>query len=162
MFATGIVDLQWFTSSDPNNRIIVKELSVANLNRQCEEHYLFDAPTKLMEKSAVDVKLANWQTRFFHNLSWSTGDIQYHRLPKLLELINQTYNLIYVKGLAKKTFLSKFLSVPIVNIEDYGCPRLVLLKSNRHCLRNHPNCTVTNVDKITSWLRLFTLERGDY
>lgn len=163
MVNIAIVDLQWFTSTVQDKRHIVKELAVSSLDRQCEQCFLFYPPTESCIQSDVDPKKAEWISNFFFQLSWTDGETPYSRLPEILNLINKNFRIIYVKGLQKKTFLRNLMKdIIIINIEDFGCPRLPLLQSKRTCLRKHENCALTNVDKITSWMHVHKIDRQDY
>ena len=157
MSSIGIIDLQWFPSSNNQTRYIIKEIAISSLDRLCEEHYVFEPPTKSLFSSNVDVKTANWLTKFYFELPWLDGEIQYFRLFELLNFINGSFHRLYVKGVQKKLFLESYITIPVLNIEDLGCPRLNILQSKKSCLRKHQNCAVTNVDKIMSWLFLFKI-----
>lgn len=156
MDITGIIDLQWFTTTVQDNRYIVKELAFSSLDRNCHQSFVFKPPTDTCSESNVIPEKADWITNFHFQLSWTDGDIPYSCLNQILLKLGDQFRIIYVKGLQKKTFLEKFLpQIKIINIEDFGCSKLILLNSKKTCLRKHSNCALANVDKIISWMDLY-------
>lgn len=169
-----IVDVQGFQFK--SNPFICKELAIKkfSLENSCCHNinkFVFNYPIEFKYLNSNIQNQINFLTKKKHGLDWySLSDTpflyQYSDLGKILqtEIIDKDCKTILVKGEQKAKWLGNMFnnSINIINIEDYGCPSISVLKNetkslncNLNCLLHYlsdRSCAVENVQLFNNWL----------
>lgn len=151
-----VVDLQCIVNY--RCQLIVKELTAYAFDRL--DHYVFKPPINFY-MTTKSSRVNRWLCCNKHKLNHTDGDVDYDNLQTILNELSERYTHFYVKGLQKKKFIEKFTNKPVINMEDYDCPRIdILLRdscdlSKDTCLfhkDNHNCCTNNRVKVLYLWL----------
>ena len=105
-----VVDLQGFKTE--RNTFVAKEIAMLANNRDTETaicHWIFEPPYSYAHLSPFEKRQATWLTAHHHWLRWSDGWVPYYRLPEMLARELATVDVMFVKGVEKKTWLSQLL-----------------------------------------------------
>ena len=151
-----IVDFHCFIDNDGNE--LVKELAVMDVTAFASRHWIFTHPVETIVSNHKHVRTNRWLTDHYHGLTWTDGDTSYEHLVPILEKYTFPFNFVFVKGLQKKRFLQKrIVHFNIINLEDFGCPKLDQLQSihGTACLTHRlcPEiCTNSRVHALREWV----------
>lgn len=158
-----IIDFQGFKSV--TNEFIVKELALISVDAEVYELHLFQPPCNFIDLPRHLQKQVVWLESCHHGLFWGSGLRKYEELRDIFINIKIQGN-VYVKGTEKQKFIASLLSdfdVKVINLEDFGCPKLGELKSKFNQLKlikpcsfkhNAENCAWVNVHVLLEWWNL--------
>lgn len=162
MEATKAVVLDIHCLYDNEMKLIVKELSMYDLNYHSTQHWIFKPPENLViycEKTKITNQ---WVTRNQHHIPWEAGDVQFEELENILENIFSSFGQIFVKGRQKVDLLKSFVKYKLpqfINLEILGCPKLEILLEpmwmGSHCFFHNFNPTSCTTYKMKSLVRWF-------
>jgi hypothetical protein len=150
-----VVDFHCLLDNDGNS--IVKELTIMDVTRFATRHWIFKPPTSCVT-NPKHFTTNQWLLDNYHGLHWCEGETSYEYLVPLLTRYTCSYKYVFVKGLQKKQFLIKnIIHFAIVNLEDYGCPKLKELPhvKGTSCLRHcdYPTmCTSHRTHALREWM----------
>lgn len=103
-----------------------------------------------------------WLTDHHHGIPWNTPETTpYDDIERIFDDLLCAVNCVYVKGLEKKKWLEALIKndATVVNLEDWGCPKLADLKGVK-CWKHrfmylHPStvyhCAMQNVLRLRDW-----------
>ena len=174
MIQKAVIDFSAFVGD--NKKVIIKELSILDLESKCVQHCIFKPPL-LQPPSQVRLQhdCGDWQqgahnrwlTKHYHGLGFSTGSADYESLTNTLHEICRNIKLLYAASSEKAKVLENILnnSRVVFSLESLGCPPLssdlLILPpsedpSTNQCLFHHmyaPGffCTQSNVHKLAEW-----------
>lgn len=163
-----ILDCQGFQYSTSN--FLCKEIAIINIENGCVFHQMFEPliPTDLLNNNFK--KQIQWNTNNIHGLSWenalkSNNDnpikLPFESISMYIKLIVKN-DIVYVKGLEKKTWLARIIANNIIDLSELGCMSLDSLRSlnldsfTHHCknhLYNHLRCAKQNVCLLRRWFK---------
>lgn len=158
-----ILDLQGF--KQPANEFVVKELSSINVFHDEKKslrlsYFHFNPPSPWHMLPTTYQVMNRWCQRNLHGLHWNSGKLSYSCLNAVLGNILIDVKTIFVKGLEKKKWLENLInySIPVVNLEDFGCPLLNDIKVPIGCINQHRHstikyykCAFENVQRMRQW-----------
>jgi len=153
-----ILDFQGFKNG---NEFVIKELAIISMDGQKYELQLFLPPYNINELSKEVRRQVHWIEKHLHGLYWSSGFKEYSQIKDIFKYIDIKGN-VYVKGTEKRTTIANLLcdfDVKVINLEDFGCPKLSVLKQQsmlnayKPCTFNHTihNCAYINVHILLQW-----------
>nr|CAI5852105.1 unnamed protein product [Callosobruchus analis] len=103
-------------------------------------------------------KHMKWLSYNYHGLEWSHQKdfLYYEQLSDFIKNVVKN-EIVFVKGVEKKIWLTRFTTNQIIDLHDEGCPNLTKLKviyksvhCNQHIFR-HLNCALENVTLLYNW-----------
>lgn len=109
-----IVDVQGFKISPKT--FSPKEL--ATYDGKLISHYIFRAPFRFQDLPHDLQKQANWLMNNHHCIDWNEGFTPVFQFRHILERAIQDADVVYVKGGEKASYLRKYSSKPIIEIEE--------------------------------------------
>lgn len=154
-----ILDVQGFQYT--GGQFICKEICIVNTVNGEYFHTLVKLPHP-MEWFTQDIQTRmRWLTINIHGLEWDqfhSSSIPYDSVTSFIKNIVDN-NKIFVKGCAKKNWLSKLVSNEIEEFVIHSCPNLPALKKlnkhcNFHCLEhflNDKNCGKEHALLLYTW-----------
>lgn len=167
-----LIDVQGFQFK--SKLFLCKELAIKPLIHCCHDikKYIFNFPIDYSNlhstaKSQIRYLMNNIHGHFWHSEDDSPHLHLYSDLGKILsdEIINNNYKIILVKGRQKVEWLINVLNEPtvkVINIEDFDCPSIGMLKQgfdSQHCKPvcemhyiSGKTCAVENVQLMNNWL----------
>lgn len=166
MFAIDFQGFQYKTSD-----FYIREIAIKNLTSECMVRKFIRLP-QISGFDGAFKKQVLWNMRHLHGLSWDGGladddnyDEDWDNQLRLEDLDAYIKNIIpgdavvIVKGLNKKTVLSKFIVNNIIDVDELNCPKLKILKRKNwnttyHCnyhIYNDLSCAQENVILIGAW-----------
>jgi hypothetical protein len=110
--------LDFHAFQDNDNGFILKEVVLVNVENCMYTQFFFLPPFSFEQLNRSKQKSANWLTRHFHGLEWSSGELEYDL--KILRKALSSYKVIYTRGLQKVDFINSFL-VEDKNIKVIDC-----------------------------------------
>lgn len=114
-----IIDFQGFKIE--NNEFVVKELAAYDGYRV--SHYVFERPFEFKYLQRKYQKQSIWLSRHHHCIDWMTGDIPLYKLDGILKRLSNAESQIYVKGREKVNYLRRFITKPLLELDEQ--PRLI-------------------------------------
>ncbi|CAH2015840.1 unnamed protein product [Acanthoscelides obtectus] len=103
----------------------------------------------------------NWTVDNLHGIPWdlSPSEESYLHYEQLTSFIKEHVQdqPIFVKGRPKKQWLERFITNPITDLHELGCPNLGKLKEMfqyKHCYKhvyNNMRCALENVHLLCNW-----------
>lgn len=136
-----ILDVQGFSIED--NKFLPKELATYNGDEVC--HYIFKPPFPFDMLSPHLQRNAVYLTSNHHTLNWNAGFTPLHQFQKIMDDLSKKTDLIYVKGREKATYIQKFTTKKVIELDEQ--PKIT--KQKAKCIyHNDPNnciCALTNV-----------------
>jgi len=129
-----VVDVEGFRQRQQN--FIVKELSVRGPN--FSDTLFFKPPFAYTENTLSQKRNINWLVKFFHGLSWESGDYDYSFLYTYFTSLKLRFPraVVYAKGSEKCEFLRNYF-VEVRDLNTLGCPKIGDFKSSFDVCRNH-------------------------
>lgn len=158
-----ILDFQGFKNE--NNGFIIKELAIISVDETINDLHLFQPPYSfhhLPDHLKIQVQ---WLEKHFHGLLWNSGHKNFNELGGVLKDNFKFGGTVYVKGLEKSNYIQSLtadIGVSVLNIEDFGCPSLPVLRrtqiltNHKTCPFNHPpdHCALCNAKLILEWWKM--------
>lgn len=164
-----LVDVQGFQFK--SKLFLCKELAIKPLTHCCHyiKKYVFNFPIDYMNLNSTTKTQIRYLMNNIHGHFWYSKDTKhlYSDLGKILhdEIINKNYKIVLIKGQQKAEWLFNIMNssnVQIINIEDFDCPSLGILKQECYSQSCNPicgmhyisgkTCAVENVQLINNWL----------
>ena len=104
-----ICDIQGFHRVTEDT-FIFKEISFLNLRKTAlPTVYLFKSPLRWDDLTREEKCTFQWLEKYYHGISWFSGDIPYNNLHRILQICTYGVKKIYVKGEQKVQWLRKML-----------------------------------------------------
>lgn len=155
-----VVDFQAFKGY--NNKYIIKELTILPINGLPEKHVLLKPPFAFYKLSKDLQRQVVWLENHYHKIYWNSGTTPYGDLIKIFSDSNIKGRILAVdetKTQCLESFLGPFFDVEIINLQDYGCPSLKMLKTEKSldtieaCPFKHKslNCSHVNANLLLQW-----------
>lgn len=162
-----VIDFTAFTGRDKT--VIVKELSIADVDSQCVQHYVFRPPkdTETVTWDPFMGRQYQWMSMHYHGLDYFEGTSDYANMESTVRSVCNEADFIFAPSQEKAAWLEKNVfdkSRVVINLELLGCepqlPTSVLTfptEDNVHqCLLHHLRapgfyCTQSSVKKLASW-----------
>ena len=69
-------------------------------------------------------KQTTWNTSHLHGIAWSSGKLDYEKLFAVFYDIKVMNAEVFAKGLERCRLLATLLGQNVVNLDDYGCPKI--------------------------------------
>jgi hypothetical protein len=137
---TVIVDVQGFNTS--KKTFTPKEL--AAYDGTCVSHYIFKPPFSFHTINDEFKKQAFWLTNNHHCLDWNEGFTPLFMFPQIIQRLTKNADSISVKGYEKAAYLRKFVSKPVIELQEQPA----LTPSTPSCfyhLKSPSICALSNV-----------------
>lgn len=151
-----VIDIQAFVG--PQDEYLPKEICVLSVNHPYSDSWVIGPPCRFSELDFSTRRQNNWLSRNYHRLNWEDGEVPPFSLPMLLNRATANASVVYVRGREKSIYLSKIISVPVVNLEGYS-PALKRLEAPRNLCLFHGvvtcelyKCAIQNAHKIKQWI----------
>lgn len=147
-----VVDMQGFNVP----AFTPKEMSISDGVRSI--HLLFKPSVPFRNLSPCNQREIRWLEKNHLNLRYGDGHVDLKDIVSILHNISSSYNVIYVKGHQKASFLNSILDIDVVNLEYVDCvPNLV--KTKHACFyhkRDYSSmCTQNNVKILLDYVKNF-------
>lgn len=141
---------------DKDGHQLPKEIAIVDLKGRHTDVYLFKPPEGL-ETSAKMLRTNAFLSSAFHGLAVEDGETEYSDLQQILRNRTRDYDTVLVKGLTKRYYMEAIVSIPVINVEDWGCPALAALIRQPPILcpiehRGRPNCALRNAIAVRDWM----------
>lgn len=132
---------------------MVKELAIGDGERV--NHYIFKPHVSYRRLNSDERRQVLWLEDNHHGLRYNDGNTNSEEISNILKQFTKEVDLIFVKGHQKIEFLQKYLSLRIINLENYlNVP--LLNKTNINCCMYHKNvfsiCSLYNINVLTNYL----------
>ena len=132
--------------------VVIKELSLAAKNVVHTLH--FQSPYAMRPHGSSE-----------NGLNWDDGHIPYRQLDTVLSEAVAGYAHLYGYGIEKCKILSDLLGRPILNLEDFGCPKPSDLTPGKNCvLQCHTfssvSCATRKSTSFYKWLKYLFLTKS--
>ena len=103
---------------------ITKELSICSNNYT--ETILFLPPVSYNSLSAIERKSHQWDSRFLHGLSWSSGNYPYWFISQIFIAIKLRFpsGKFDAKGKEKTESLQTLLQKEVIDLDTLSCPKV--------------------------------------
>src|SRR5436190_19016008 len=150
-----ILDFQGF--KDNTNQFIIKELALVSRDGTFVQHWIVKSTFKYLELDLQRQKSAYWNTKYFHGLTWNSGDVTIQDLHYLLADILKD-SCVFIKGKEKADYIQEhFPNCYVFDLEYY--PSLKTLTEPKvRCFYHRDSyfcCALSNVFKL---LKFYTGE----
>lgn len=155
-----VLDVQCFF--DNELKLIVKELSMYDLNYHSSQHWIFKPPENIVIYCGKAKRANRWVTHNQHRIPWEAGDVNFEETGKIVNNIFSSFDSIYVKGRQKIDLLCSYVqckSPEFINLETLGCPKLDTLMEptwlGSHCFFHNFDptaCTIYKTKSLVRWL----------
>ena len=121
-----VVDFEGFRLQ---NKFLFKELAFCKVSNFETKLYSFLPPFHWKYLSSQEKKTAYYCENYLHKIKWNQGETSVEDLANLFKNLISETDVIYVKGLYKKTVVGNYLNenYDIRNLEDIECPRITEL-----------------------------------
>lgn len=143
-----------------NSKFILKEICYYVVETGENEIFTLKPPHPWEELSYVDKRLCSWISSNICELKWGDGELEYSKLKDLATTISGKGKTFYTKGLEKANFLTDFLDVPVINLEDFHCPKLTDLTDLTNSISiackyhsNKSNCALFKAYKLSLFVK---------
>jgi hypothetical protein len=137
MIRKAVIDFSAFFGSDRKN-IIIKELSVLDLETNCVQHWIFKPPRDTIGYVVgIQHDCGSWYSReleghnqwlskHYHGIAYEVGSSEYSSLPSALRDICCKVQLLYTASNEKAKVLEQILEHQrvVFSLESLGCPPL--------------------------------------
>lgn len=138
-----VVDVQFFKVGA--KQLVPKEL--ATFDGEYISHYLFKPPFTFNCLTEEYQNEANWLMNQHHCILWESGFVPVYQLKNIITDLGNAYDVFYVKGTEKATFLKQYTKKPVLELDEQ--PRLQ--QATPRC-RFHSKifcmCALTNVYQL--------------
>ena len=128
--STYIVDFEGVNDIE-NKKFLFQEFAYFCINEKIIQNHFLKIPDYTQTGSTQII---------LRNLNHIPKDFGQTKFKVIFEFLNQPNCIFYVKGLQKCKFLKKITNQLVINLEDYGCPKLESLPSTK----NEYQCTLIN------------------
>jgi len=157
-----VVDFQAF--KDDNNKYIIKEIAVKDLNSEMVVHCFVNSPFSFDKLSYKAKSTANYVRDYQHGLSWEDGFVSFKQAVQMLNCIAEYADELYIKGAERRRFIEKLTRKPTIDLDELHCPRAKTLPNPvfvPECYhKNHWSqsgryfeaCSLNRVHKLKLWL----------
>lgn len=177
MATKAVIDFSAFIGE--NKKIIVKELSIIDLDSNCVQHWIFKPPKETTGSfTGIQHDCGGWHSgefsghnrwlsKHYHGIGFGAGSSDYNSLSSALGDICCGMKLLYTASCEKARVLEKLLDNGrvVFSLESLGCPPLsgdsIILPPveeivKNECLFHHIHapgfyCTQSNVHKLAEW-----------
>nr|CAH7715700.1 unnamed protein product [Callosobruchus chinensis] len=151
-----IIDVQGFNYGP--NTFICKEIAIINLKTGVYRCKVINIPICFKMLNITIQKHMKWLSYNYHGLEWSHQKdfLYYEQLSDFIKNVVKN-EIVFVKGVEKKIWLTRFTTNQIIDLHDEGCPNLTKLKviyKSVHCNQHiftHLNCALENVTLLYNW-----------
>ena len=145
-FNIYIVDFQGY---EVNKRFFFKEVAIYKERERSFQNVFCRSPS-------LSSSTYNYLVNCHHRIPYNYGTAHYQNI---IQILNQA-DIIYCKNESKKRILQKYIKLPIINLEDQGCPRIVDLPSPETTFlcsfeEHHisPYCSLKIVQRLVQWVQ---------
>ena len=83
-------------------------------------------------------KQTTWNTSDLHEIGWSSGKLDYHKLFAVFYDIKVMNAELFAKGFEKCILLTRLLGENVENLDDYGCPKIQNLVNSLWICSSYP------------------------
>lgn len=128
-----IVDLEGFQIKKD---FFIKEIAFFNPNTMQCWSGLFKSPFDKQFLKKKGITAIEYATKYLHGLKWDDGDYPYSMIFQVVSHFGRGYQL-YSKGSEKCGWLQQFTSLPVINLELYGCPPAKELPHGCMCIHHN-------------------------
>lgn len=151
-----ICDIQGFSI---DGEFCVKELSFVLGDKI--SHFIMMPPKEFSSLSDKDKRTVKFLEKKLHGLRYTSGYIEYGKLPEILKSILQSGDIIYVNGHQKHDFFKNIMigrEVQVLNVEEHGWTPPKFEKKPPKCMSHILDqcmCTLSNCDDLYRWVCMF-------
>ena len=130
--SSAVVEFEGFQINA--NDYVIKELAFYAVDHGYHARWSFLPPYPWEQLSLKKRKTFSWLTRHLHGLRWNNGELAYSALEPILLSLFISFKTVFTKGLEKTKYLERLSGREILNLNDFGCPKIVSLNvSNVIC-----------------------------
>jgi hypothetical protein len=142
-----------------DNKIVVKELAVADIHSNSVSSYVFKRPYGWEEAPMFNARM---NQAIGHGCSWNDGDVLYSELETVLHREVSSAVALYCFGPQKTNFISGLIDRTVIDITQVALhqPTLVCPPSAvRFRVITSPNlfCALRTVYSLAQWLKYYIL-----
>lgn len=162
MIRKAVIDFSAFVGE--NKKVIIKELSVLDLDSNCAQHWIFKPPKESGEEVPAGIQRDcgawshavvldghnRWLSKHYHGIGFGAGSADYGSLTSALKDICCSVKILYTASCEKAKVLEQLLdnNRVVFSLELLGCPPLssdtillppvdVSTKDRKECLFHH-------------------------
>src|SRR5436190_9476377 len=119
-----VIDFTAFTGRDKT--VIVKELSIADVDSQCIQHFVFKPPkdTDTVTWDPYTGRQYQWMSMHYHGLDYFEGSADYGNMESIITSICSDADFIFAPSQEKAAWLENNVfdkSRVVFNLELLGC-----------------------------------------
>lgn len=137
MIGRAVIDFSAFIGED--KKIIIKELSVIDLDSRCTQHWIFKPPKETSSASSTGIQHDcggwhggefaghnRWLSKHYHGIGFGAGSADYASLSSALGDVCCNVQLLYAASSEKAKVLETLLDNRrvVFSLESLGCPAL--------------------------------------
>lgn len=130
MVRQGIIDFTAFLDKD--GQVIIKELSVIDVDSKCTQHWIFKPPTDQQQSMIFGANNRSfdyhnrWMSTHYHGLYYSNGTTLYESLPSSLDHTCHDIRILFAPTTEKAQILERLFNKQraVISLELFGCPPL--------------------------------------
>lgn len=119
-----LIDFTAFRSSKGDHDVVIKELSIVDIESKCAQHWIFSPPTHSQPWTSKPQDL--WLSRHHHGIEFYTGFANYDSLIPALNFHSSKAQLLFAQTREKAKILEKIFNARrlVFDLESLGCPPL--------------------------------------
>jgi len=160
-----VIDFTAFTARDKS--IIVKEVSVIDVESQCVQHFVFKPPKDTGVWDGLVSRQYQWFSMHHHGLDYFDGSIEYSSLGEVVRSVCRDAAFIFAPSQDKAAWLENNVfnkSRVVFNLELFGCLNTLssgvlffpVEDDKNQCLLHQMRapgfyCTQSNVTSLAKW-----------
>lgn len=158
---SGIIEFQAFRGN--NDRYIVKELIILDLQTYVIYNFLFKPPFPFNKLNSKSKRVNKWLTRNLHHIGWSEGYTGYEEVERIMNHYCSKFTRLYTTGLEKRNWIRLYTTKDVIDVKMDKCFEFVmgdiciLTKNDKHA---QSHCAVKNAYRLAAFLHPCLMEGG--
>ena len=153
MEKSGVIEFQAFRGN--NDRYIVKELVILDLQTCVIYNFLFKPPFTFNNLNSKSKRTNNWLTRNLHHIGWNEGFTSFEEVESIMNHYCSKFARLYTKGLEKCNWIQLHTTTDVIDVKMDKCfeyepnNMCILTKDEKHATSH---CAVKNAYRLAAFL----------
>lgn len=158
----GVIEFQAFRGN--NNRYIVKELVILDMQTCVIYPFLFKPPFSFQKLNHKSKRTNRWLTKNFHHIAWDDGYTSLKDLESIMYHYCNKFTKLYTRGFEKRNWIQLYTTAPVFDVTvdktfDYDVSDVCIsTKSEEH---SKWHCAIRNAYRLAAFLQTTSLSSGE-